>query len=219
MASARVRETVGCLYLDDASFGLRGPDESCRTPDIPKVETRPFRCSDARRLWDELQTALQGLRAEWGACSVMAVGGGCAPALALASQLPTDRVVLVNPAPSGPGDRFRRFRPDGGADVEAARVRRTLQRLAAFARRNLSLCVSDMLTVEDGTGDGGRWARRAFGKPVNCRVKRLVYGGDCAKELYTIREFAVKEAISCFLRTGEVPKLLAENSEMCIIYG
>ena len=48
---------------------------------------------------------------------------------------------------------------------------------------------------------------------------RLLLDGECAKDLYTIREFAVKEAISCFLHTGEVPKPLAENSEMCIIYG
>ena len=219
MTVAGACETVGCLYIDDMSLGARGSDLPSRAPDIPGVAMRPFRCSDARMLWDGLQIALQRLRKEWGTCSAMAVGGGCAPALALASQLPVERLVLVNPALPERRFRLRDCAGGGEANAEEARLRRTLRRLTAFARRNLSLCVSDMLLIDNGAEDGGRCAWRGFGKPQNCRVRRLVYDGDCAKDLYTIREFAMKEAISCFLRAGEVPKPLAQNSEMCIIYG
>lgn len=218
MTKAPGREGVECLYIDGAGLGLRSPEAPSWAFGLPDVEMRRFRCTNARGLWDQLQSALQGLDAGRGGRAIMAVGEGCAAALALASQLPVARIVLMDPAPV-PGRWRRGLRSNPGKDTEAEGVLRTARRLAGFARRNLPLCVSDLLIVEHGRCAGRRGAIGAYGVPVNCRAARLLLDGECAKDLYTIREFAVKEAISCFLHTGEVPKPLAENSEMCIIYG
>lgn len=145
----------------------------------------------------------------------MAAGTGCAPALALACQLPVEKLVLIDPA--APVRLSLRSR--GHAGAEARRRDRALRRLAAFARRNLPLCVSDVLIVGHGVENGEDALRRAYGNPVNCRVRRLVVPGESDKDLYTIREFAVKAAISRFLHPIESSKPLAENPEMCIIYG
>jgi len=208
------RDSVGCLFIGDA-LGRKGNDGLTWAHDIPGVELRAFRCADARGLWDRLQCALQALRAERGICPIMAVGTGCAAALALACQLPVDKLVLIDPA--------RPARPfvatDRAAGVDDARAQRALRRLAGFARRNLPLCVSDMLIVDHGPAEGEDALRRAYGNPANCRTRRLAVSGKWDKELYTIREFEVKQAISRFLQPADAPKPLAENSEMCIIYG
>lgn len=212
------REGVECLCIDGAGLGLRSPGAPSWVFGLPDVEMRRFCCTNARGLWEQLQSALQRLDAGRGGRAIIAVSEGCAAALALASQLPVARIVLLDPVPVR--RRWRRdHRSFPGKDSEAEGVLRTVRRLAGFARRNLPLCVSDLLIVEHGRGAGRHGAIGAYGAPVNCRAARLLLDGECAKDLYTIREFAVKEAISCFLHTGEVPKPLAENSEMCIIYG
>ncbi len=76
-----------------------------------------------------------------------------------------------------------------------------------------------MLIVGHGAESGVDAMRRAYGNPVNCRVDRLDAQGKSDKELYIIREFAVKEAISRFLQPTDSSKPLAEKPEMCIIYG
>ena len=182
--------------------------------DIPGVEMHPFQYANVRDLWDRLQGALYDLRAEWGAAAAIAVGTGCAPVLALACQLPVEKLVLIDPV--APARALRRKGHDTAEDGPRFRA---LRRLAAFARRNLPLCVSDMLIVGHGAESGVDAMRRAYGNPVNCRVARLDAQDKSDKELYTIREIAVKEAISRFLHPVETPKPLAENSEMCIIYG
>ena len=199
--------------IDAGGMDRRGCGGGSGWIDIPGVEMCAFRCANARGLWDRLQSALQEVRVRWGAGAVMATGAGCAAALALACQLPVDKLVLIDPAaPSRP----QRLTGAGDDSPEAAQLARAMRRLAAFARRNLPLCVSDMLIVSHGGEDA---MRRAYGNPVNCRVERLSIRGECEKELYTIREFAVKEAISRFLNPFEASKPLAENPEMCIIYG
>ena len=212
MSFKRKSGGVGCLYIGDFAAGF--PDGTSRdwSCGIPDVEMHVFRCTQTRGLWEQLQFALQDARAGSQVCAVMAVGTGCAAALALACQLPVERIVLVDPVPP-----VRRL---SGLSLHEARpevdgLQRTLRRLAAFARRNLALCVSDILLV----GEGGSSLERAFGRPVNCRVSRVPSQGRTAKELYTICEFAVKEAISGFVHTTQTPKPLAEISEMCIIYG
>ena len=216
MTTAPRREIVECLYIDGAGLGLKSPVAPSWAFGLTDVALRPFRCADVRGLWEQLQSALQGLDAGRDGRAIMAVGEGCAAALALGSQLPVARIVLMDPMAPVRGRWRRGHRPYPG---EAEGVLRTLRRLAGFARRNLPLCVSDLLVVEHGRGAGCRGGMRAYGAPVNCRTARLLLDGECAKDLYTIREFAVKEAISRFLHTGEAPKPLAENSEMCIIYG
>ena len=210
------RESVGCLYIDGSLFDRRVCDGSGFVSDIPGVKIYPFHCANIRDLWDRLQSALYDLRSEWGAAAAIAVGTGCAPALALACQLPVEKLVLIRPAaPALPSRLLRK----GNEDADDGLRLRALRRLAAFARRNLPLCVSDMLVVGHGAESGEDALRRAYGNPVNCRVDRLDVRGKNDKDLYTIREFAVKAAISRFLHPIESSKPLAENPEMCIIYG
>ena len=214
MNNGKTGQTMGCLCIDSLDAG-----NSDWCVDLAGVDSRPFRSTGADEMWDELQTALQQLRRERMSCSVMGRGSGCFAALALAEQLPVERLVLEAPALPRRTGRYRRRYGGGGGGQPAVGRCRQAQRLAGFARRNLALCVSDMLVIEpEGDIIGGN-GMRAIGKPVNCRVHRLVLRGGCEKELYKIREFVVKEAISRFLQTGELPKMLAENSEMCIIYG
>lgn len=208
------RDSVGCLFIGDA-LGRKGNAGPSWARDIPGVELRAFRCADARGLWDRLQCALQALRSERGFCPIMAVGTGCAAALALACQLPVEKLVLIDPA--RPARPFAATERAAGGDD--ARAQKALRRLAGFARRNLPLCVSDMLIVDQGSTEGEDALRRAYGSPVNCRTRRLSISGGWDKDLYTIREFEVKEAISRFLQPADARKPLAENSEMCIIYG
>ena len=212
----RMRETVGCLFIGDIASDGSGQEGGAWARDVPGVDVRVFHCVQPRGLWSALQGALYEVRRERGEAAIMAVGTGCAGALALACQLPVEKLVLIDPSLPG------RAALTGTGGVDCARARqtqRTARRLAAFARRNLPLCVSDILTVECRRDDDGGIPRRLFGNPVNCRVSRLLLRGGSAKELYTIREFEVKEAISRFLHPTEAPKPLAENSEMCIIYG
>ena len=216
MTVMRRAESVGCLFIDDLLSSGTGFGKALRARGIPGVDIRTLQCADESALWERLQTALQEIRAGYGACSLMAAGTGCAAALALACQLPVERIVLADPALPV----RRTLAPVGGAgNQENLRRYRTARRLAAFARRNLALCVSDILVVEGSAAESGRSPWRGLGKPVNCRVGRLAIWGESAKDLYTIREIAVKEAISRFLHSGEMPKPLAEISEMCIIYG
>ena len=215
MSCTTGRESVGCLFIDDIARGAGSHEAHRWASDIPGVEARVFQWADAHCLWERLQTALYEVRGPAGG-SVMAVGTGCAAALALACQLPVEKLVLINPA-----SRARRspLHSRNRDDPESAPVDRTLRKLTAFAHRNLPLCVSDMLIVQRECEADGFDLRRAYGNPVNCCVRRLVVRGESAKGLYTIREFEVKEAISRFLHPTDAPKPLAENSEMCIIYG
>lgn len=205
---------MGCLYVDGNLFDRPGRDGDALVSGIPGVKAYPFYCANVRDLWDRLQGALFDLRAEWGAAAAIAVGTGCAPVLALACQLPVEKLVLIDPV--APTRASRRKEHDASEDGPRFRA---LRRLAAFARRNLPLCVSDMLIVSHGAESGVDAMRRAYGNPVNCRVNRLDTQGKSDKDLYIIREFAMKEAISRFLRPTDSSKPLAENPEMCIIYG
>ena len=152
---------------------------------------------ESRDLWDRLRAELQAVRSGCDICGIVARGTGCAAALALAEQLPVDRLVLYAPRLTIPRDEGRQTR-----------------RMAAYARRNLSLCVADTLII-----DHGRTPPRLSGWSAHCRVSRLLLPGGEGDKLYTIREIVSKMAVSCFLHTGELPKTLAQNPEMCIIDG
>jgi len=210
----KVGRSIGCLCIDSLGIG-----NSLWCVDLAGIDSRPFLQTRPEAMWDELQMALQQLHRECTACSVMGRGSGCLAALALAEQLPVDRLVLEAPAFPPRFPWHRRCHDGGGGEQLAIAQYRQARKLANYARRNLSLCASDMLVIEQDGAVTGVKGVRAIGKPANCRVHRLVLHGDCEKDLYKIREFVVKEAISRFLQTGELPKMLAENSEMCIIYG
>ena len=203
---------VGCLYIDTITPGKDAASGLPLFLGLPGIGTRPFRCLDGKKLWDGLQTALLASRSRCETVAIAARGTGCAAALALAEQLPVDRLVLVEPKLS-----LRGLQREGSkADADRVASSRQARRIMAYARRNLSLCVSDVLLIESGNGD------RAFpdaALSVHGTVRHLFVDGKTRRDLYTIRENAVKPAISWFLHTGELPKPLAENPEMCIING
>ena len=205
------RMEAGCLIIDGITSGRRSSSGLSCPMDLPGVAVRRFAACPPERLWERLQTEWQQLRKCFDTCGIMGLGTGCAGALALAEQLPVDRLVLLEPTLT-----FRRA--PGTGDANAALPDRQARRLMAFAHRNLPLCVSDLLIIETEPKRGGQGdaiARLA----VHCRVERLSIRVQRDGKMYTIREIEVKQAISCFLHAGEWQKPLAENPEMCIMDG
>lgn len=125
--------------------------------------------------------------------AIAAFGEACLPALALAIQLPVDRLGLLFPRMSARRDR----------------------RLSRFVRRNLSLCSADTLFVGDSLA--GLLFRATRWMPHG---SHLWLDAEAREENvpWTKCEFSVKNAICSFLQMGVHSKLLAENPEMCIIY-
>ncbi len=115
-------------------------------------------------------------------------------ALALAEQLPVERLALVQPACEPVGTLFRP------------------RRFTGFAMHNLALCVSDVLILEAG---GGRVTRRiARGLRSSGWVALMPMPGKTGPDLYTNCENEVQRALLAFLLGEELPKNLAENCEM-----
>lgn len=171
------------------------------------TEARAFAWGAGEALWPALQTALQQMRAAHGGAGIAAVGSGCAAALALAEQLPVDRLALLFPR------RAAGLRASGGAELW-----RQVGRLERYALMNLPLCVSDILMVCRAKSGYAR-RLRACGLRANSRLIELCIPPE--KELKFIEDSqnGLNSALSGFLRTGDLPKSLAENPEMCIIYG
>lgn len=190
---------VGCLYIDELTPGTRNPSGRLLFNAVAGASAR-FAPPGDGRLWEALQIALQQARRGKAVSGVVALGSGCCGALALAEQLPVDRLVLIAPS-LFPG------RESGPA----------LRRIAAFARRNLCLCASEVLAVKGE--ERPERALRPGRLAAQGRLIRMEMRADGDGKLYTNREFDAKNAVSHFLRTGELPKSLAENPEMCIIYG
>ena len=191
---------VGCLIIDDFRSGGDGLSGLCFAAGLRPY---PFDWDGEERPLPALQGLLQQARRECGAAAILARGRGCGAALALAEQLPVERLALIEPERALRGGLARRA---------------PLERLNAFARRNLSLCVSDALVIEHEDSRGCKRLRDG-GFCAHARLARLTYGGERDKELYTICENTTKTAVTHFLRAGECPKELAENPEMCIIDG
>ena len=183
-------DAIGCLFIGDIAAGKRGFTGPFPFTQLDGVALRPF-VPEGGALWEELQSALQRVRREFGGVSLLAVGRGCFAALALSVQLPVDRLALVWPR-----------RGEG-----------PLRRMERFARGNLALCVCDTLVVG---GEGCLPALRAGGLGAHSRLTWLRSRGEGGLRF---AEDGLNLALSRFLRTGELPKSLAENLEMCIIYG
>lgn len=95
------------------------------------------------------QAALQWTRERFGWVCVAASGGAAWIALALAAQLPVERLALWQDAV-----------PQG----------RELARIEAFARRNLSLVAAEILLVDVPAADAHRLARRVS---RHCEIRRM----------------------------------------------
>ena len=184
-------KAVGCILIDDPMSGESVLSGLSFPADIA---ARPFDWRARQRPLPGLQALLHAVRQEFSAASLLARGVGCALALALAEQLPVERLALIEP-------RF--------ATIQSPW---RLRRLSAYAARNLALCVSDCLILEAAPTRQGR--RIARGLSFSGRVTRLDLPAKTGAELYTICEKRVQEAIFAFLRGEEFPKNLAENREM-----
>ena len=183
--------SVGCILIEDP---LSGESALSGLSLPPEIQAFPFAWRAEERSFPVLQTLLQQVRGEYGSACILARGAGCMAALALAEQLPVERLALVEPVPA----------------------RRQARRIALFAMSNLALCVSDALIV---ARNPGRMARRiARGIGFHGRAA-LLLAGKSGDNLYTNREKIEKDALIGFLRDGVFPKELAQNPEMCIIYG
>lgn len=190
---------VGCLIIDDPMSG----ENWLSGLSLPAgLRAYPFAWRTGEGLLSSLQTLLQRARSECGTASILARGAGCAAALALAEQLPVERLALIEPT----------FRP-----CAPKVLAKPLGRIARYAARNLSLCVSDALIAS--REDQREAMRIARALSANCRVCRLDIPGETVPEMETICENWLKRAITDFLRGEELPKDLAQNPEMCIIYG
>lgn len=180
---------VGCILIDEPTSGenllsgLSFPDG---------IAPHAFHRPAGERPLPALQTLLQRVRREYGAACVLARGTGCMAALALAEQLPVERLALVEPAcePAWALIRARRF--------------------TGFAMRNLALCVSDALILEAGDG---RVARR-IAKGLRSSERVALMPVKTGAKFYTNCENDAQRALFAFLLGEELPKNLAQNSEM-----
>ena len=179
---------LGCLILSDAGHapaarvleGALGLRDACEA------------WAGGPNAYDAAQFAFQDRCARRAVKAVAAFGEACLPALALAIQLPVDRLALMFPRSNASRDR----------------------RLARFVRRNLSLCSADTLCL--GV-DEGLLPRAARWMPHGSHLWLDAEGLE-ENAPWTKCEFSVKNAICGFLQLGVHSKLLAENPEMCIIY-
>ena len=105
------------------------------------------------------QAALWELKQRCSWVCVAAERGCAGVALALAEQLPVDRVALLGGTPFSP-------LPEDGSRLR----RRELRRMDAFARRNLSLMVSELLLI-DVSEDEMRRLACGLGRNVPVRAR------------------------------------------------
>ena len=145
-----------------------------------------------------LQRAYQRVRREDGISAILAAGSGCDLAVALAGQLPVDRLALLNPL---------EWQGRGGLSGSLDRIRR-------YAWRGADFCVADILLLP-GLHTPPELPERWRRELRNSRVHLW----EPAEELWTNRKEVLKLTVLQFLLGGKPPKSLAENAEMCIIYG
>ena len=198
-----MNKPVACLYIGemesggDATSGLRSVFgdgiRKCLLEDgemwtTGKNETEVcierFDWRRDRRLYGQLLGDYQRLRRRFGEATIVALGRGCAAALALAEQVTVERLALIRPEL-----RVKR----GSSSRE-----RQLSRVAAFARRNLACCASDILCCQSACS------------PMPARLQRETRGrffpffqGEGDRE-------SINNAILLFLTAGECPKSLAD---------
>jgi len=189
---------TGCLLIDDPLCPIGALDATARTLHENGVWTEVFRWDGNGRLYASLQKAYQRVRRDKALNGIAAMGAGCDCALALACQLPADRLVLLEPMEwRAPGERARQLR-----------------RIRNFARQNAAFCVSDVLVIT-GEHTSDRHIARLRRELASARLTLLRSAG----ELWSNRKEVLNLGIFHFLQDGVLPKSLAENPEMCIIYG
>ena len=147
-----MRQNVGCLLIGDGKGDCLAPLEALlRAKGVAAMRTGGTLA--------EAQDGLVRVRRQDGVC-IAAEGEMWAVALSLAAQLQVERIALI-----APEDRCRR-----AADERE----RQLQRLKAYARRNLFFCISGILLLErSGEGNADRRINELCRRLCNANVRRM----------------------------------------------
>ena len=193
----RASNGIGCLLIDMFTPGEFALSGLCAFLGEHGVCAERFTPAEGGRLHMELQRAYQRVRVDGGISAVAAAGRGIDAALALAVQLPVDRLILID-------------LPHQRASIGP--FARELRRISAYARRNRAFCVSDVLAIQVNGGD--------FDFGVLCRdmPNSRITVLRTSMNMWTNGKETLKTTIYRFLRDGVLAKSLAENPEMCIIY-
>ena len=203
MALDSSKESIGCLVIDGLFRESAEPSAIVCALRSMGARAEDFALSGSEGLHRQLQLAFQRVRPKpegSGKACVVGIGSGRVAAVALSAQLLVDRMVL----------------DIGGDDAEGApgpALIRQYARLRAFARRNAAFCASQVLLF--GQEDAIFQSRFR-------EAKRLMRGCDvcgvAVNHLWTNGKDPTKSGLCRFLCDGVLPKSLAENPEMCIIY-
>ena len=121
---------------------------------------------EGERRLPRAQAALWELRKRCGWVCVAAERGCAGVALALAEQLPVDRVALLGGTPFSP-------LPEGGSSAR----RRELKRMDGYARRNLALMVGELLLIDVPEDEMHRLAC-GLGRNVRLRAQQTADWGS-----------------------------------------
>ena len=146
-----MQQNQGILYIPDPQGRTKLPSPGGHTKEITLV------FNENERYLYQAQAALWELRKKCSWVCVCAEGASSAAAIALAAQLPVDRLALAAPDLFPPA-------PHG--------ISRQASRLRAFARRNLALVVSQIL-LADADDSHLRGLQIASGRQDICAVDRL----------------------------------------------
>ena len=159
----------GVLFLSDPlRAGARGRniERMLRSADDVGRRLLSVAFPEAEKCLPHAQAALWELKQRCGWVCVAAERGCAGVALALAEQLPVDRVALLG------GTSFADL-PEGGCRAR----RREMRRMDAFARRNLALLVAELLLI-DVPEDEARRLECGLGRNVVVRIgSRADWGG------------------------------------------
>ena len=192
---------IGCLVIDGLMSGERMLSGLSSFLTGRGVRAEDY-TADREMLHLSLQLAYQRVRRPEGVTGAAASGDGCVAALALAGQLPVDRLVLVEP-------RWPAQLPEGPRDL-----RRQAARLRGYAADGLPVCACDVLVLIAGEDHDLRGLESLRRSMCGCRF----YAASLVGNVWNNRKELMKMAVYGFLRNGVLPKSLAENPEMCIIY-
>ena len=185
----------GCLLVDDPLCGQSQLISLQKALSDQGGKVDCFTPQGHESFYEQLQRSYQQIRRDEAVNGILGRGLGCDCALALAGQLPTDRLILLEPLEwHGSGFEF-------------------LRRIQSYARRGAAFCIADVLVIPGPRTSFSliRWFQR-------CLSNSRLTIAEPSQPGKTKREEIIKIAILHYLRHGVLPKSLAENAEMCIIY-
>ena len=190
------RRDTGCMVIGETLSGEGGLSGLSSLLAKSGAATEIFCEVPGEALHPALQRGYQRVRLHCRQSAIAAAGGGCDAALALAGQLPVDRLALVTGSFGGEPPRGPR------------------RRIRSYARRNAAFCVAEVLILQFGPAEGWLELEPLARALCNCRI----HGVRLSEAAWTNGKEQMKNALCGFLCAGVLPKSLAERAEMCIIY-